>query len=48
MEERQTVNNVNLRRMVVLIINTMDTEVSCTPDQINNEMWKNVFSCKIE
>ena len=42
--ERQNQKPVNLRRMVVLVIDMEDSQVSCDISQINDEMWKNIFS----
>jgi hypothetical protein len=38
--------SVNLRRMVVLIVDTNDYQVSCSVSNIDDEMWRNVYSSK--
>lgn len=39
---------VNLRRMVVLIVNTNDDAVSCSVSSIDQKMWKDQFSGSLD
>lgn len=37
--------SVNLRRMVVFLVNFRDQNLECSADEIDDLMWRNRFSC---